>query len=244
MRREDSFGDAGTDTIKPDKGDVSLAALYVRKKSWSRLALGFLAFVVISVLAVAIRHVWIFRDSCVVLTIEESSHSASSVSSTYLGNAASAYVDVETESVEVLAKPNLLGVSLLVHRQSFSQGNLFSDALKYHKKGVLKVGLDYPTSAPYIDNEARVLRGDVVVRRVDATGTVRIRYGVHDIVLEPGDMWFELLIDTPEGIVQADESNWVEKFNEAYANGWPATRFVIWNMGLWPKARIREVATP
>jgi hypothetical protein len=227
-----------------------------RKKSsrWLRPIVVFLSLAFLLVIGLVVRHILVFRDSYVMLTVEESSTGALSMWPLLGEGIPTAYLDCAQRVLQVPNRVNLTGVSLCVYRSATSQGILFSDSIAFSRLGSGRVDLDLSASVPTrdfqgrevdaLDSAARVLRGDLKVRKTLPDGTVHLDYGGNQITLKPGESWAELLVSTPDGVYEIQAHEWAEKLNEAWANGWPATRLALCNYGLWPKGGVEEAVLP
>lgn len=221
---------------------------------WLRLFIVALSLAFLLGIGLVVRHTLVFKDSYVMLTVEESSTSAVSSWPLLWEGIPTAYLDCAEKVLQVPNRVNLTGVSLCVYRSATSQGILFSDSIVFSRLGFGQIDLDREASIPTrdfqgraiesLDSSARVLRGDLKVRKTLSGGTVHLEYGGRQITLKPGESWAELLVSTPDGIREIEAHEWTEKMNEAWANGWPATRLALYNWGLWPKGRVEEAVLP
>ncbi|HHW26463.1 MAG TPA: hypothetical protein GXX23_03865 [Firmicutes bacterium] len=224
------------------------------KRSMRRSVIILLALAFLATAGFAVRHILVFKDSFVMLTVEESSTSALLAWPLLGEQIPCAYVDCAGKVLQVPRKPNLLGVSLCVYRSSTSQGVLFSDSIDFWRLGSGEIDLDRDASLPVrdfqgraveaLDGEARVLRGKLKVKKTSEDGTVWLDYDGRPIVLKPGESWAELLVASPEGVREVGEHEWSDRLNEAILGGYPATRLAICNRGLWPKSNVEEAVWP
>lgn len=208
----------------------------------------------VMLVCLAVRYVNCFRDNFVFLTIEESSTLALRSWPLFWDRTPQAYYDPAEKVLEIPSGVSLMGVSLAVYYSAIGQGVEYFDSLKFSRTGRSKVALLEPISVKtrnwegqevdIIDNYSRVVRGDLKVTKTTPDGTVHLSYGKRQIVLAAGETWAELILKTPQGIVEVDALEWRGALNEAYENQWPATRLAITNYGLWPKASVKVGVIP
>lgn len=210
----------------------------------------FMLILILSVIALgfAVRHVLVFRDHYVMLTVEESSIGALLAWPPSGDQNPCAFVDCEESALHVSEPISLAGVSLCVYRNATSQGILFSDSISFSRLGRGRIDLDRDASVQMrnmeglsieaLQNDARILRGNLVLRKTGSDGTLSLRYAGEDIVLKSGEHWEELLVSFPNGVRRVEAADWVQSLNEAMENGYPATRLALCNRGLWPKGKV------
>ncbi len=219
-----------------------------------KLFVAVLAVIVLAFILIGVRYAVAFGDDFVFVTVEESSTSALSSWPLLWDKTPQAFIDPKTEILEIPIKVNLAAVSLAVYYTAFSQGVEFADRLVFSRTGRNAIGLEAPLSVMsrdwegnevnLVDNEARVLRGDLKITKTKPDGTVHLIYGSERIVLGPGESWAELTLKTPDGTVQVDTEEWGERLTSAFQNQWPATRLAVANLGLWSKKRVQAGAIP
>lgn len=224
------------------------------KKSRRRFLFMFLLVLSVIVFIFSVRHVLVFRDHYVMLTVEEASIGALLAWPPSGDQSVCAFVDCEESALHVAEPVRLTGVSLCVYRNATSQGILFSDSISFSRLGRGPIDLDRNVSLRLrsmegqsieaIQNDARILRGDLVLLSTGSDGTLSLRYAEEDIVLKPGEHWEELLISFPDGVRKVEAAGWVQSLNEAMAKGYPATRLALCNRGLWPKDKVEGGAWP
>lgn len=191
-----------------------------------------------------------FRDQFVMVTVEESSTSALVSWPLLMERTPGVFLDCQEKTISIDKKPNLLGVSLVVHCSLSSQGIEFSDSMSFSRLGRAKIDLRKPVristqgldgnTVEMIDNSARITRGTLSIEKTSSDGTIVVKYGDERFQLKPGKSFAELRAKTPEGEKVIDAANWDNEFHESVESGYPVTRLVIVNRGFWPKAGVKE----
>lgn len=189
-----------------------------------------------------------FRDSFVMVTVEESSTSAVVAWPLLAERLPDVFIDGTSGVVMLPRKPNLLGVRLGLYYSAASQGIEVRNSMRFSRSGREMLDLDAPISqvvegldgrpAEMVDNAARVLSGDLTVEGTSRDGTVRFRYGNSQFSLGPGESWVEMLALTGSGVRAIDPANWEAEVQSCLANGYPATRLAVTNRGFWPKGGV------
>ncbi len=197
---------------------------------------------------------YMFRQNFVFVTVEESSTEALVSWPLLWDKYPQVFFDIGEKVLEAPQKISLAGVSLALYYSAISQGIEYHDDLSLSRTGKATLSLLEPLSltsrnwdgddVELVDNWARVLRGNLKVTKTTADGIIHLSYGGRKIVLEPGESWAELIIQTPDGIVEADASHWADLLADAMKNDWPATRLAIANLGLWPKSGVEVGVKP
>ncbi len=215
----------------------------------NRLAKMILAIILLAGLTIFFNHLLRFKDSYVLLLVEESSSAALLGWPSSWLDVPSAFLDTEERALCLSKKQNMAGVCLALQYTATSGGVQIADSIRFSRTGKAHLPLTKPLSltgtspqgeaTELVDNGARVILGDLKVRKTGKDGTVRMDYGGQTICLEPHEVWHSLVVLTPEGQVALKEEDWQEGLTEAYARGYPFTRVVFANMGLWPKANVR-----
>lgn len=189
-----------------------------------------------------------FKDNYLFLTIEESSLNALSGWPMSFTDIPSVFIDADEKSLVLLEDRNLAGVILGVHYSAVSQGVEFDEKLLFSRTG--KASLDILSPASFmvpnmdgtlvelVDNNARILKGNIEVRKTHRDGTVEIHYADSEIVLRPGESWAEMLILGPTGVKAVSEQDWEQEIDTCLNMGYPVTRLAIANRGLWSKSKV------
>ncbi|HHY68698.1 MAG TPA: hypothetical protein PLB36_03160 [Bacillota bacterium] len=195
-----------------------------------------------------LRWLW-FRDEYVFLTIEESSLNALSGWPMSFADIPQVFIDANEKALILSEKANLIGVHLGVHYSAVSQGVEFDEKLIFSRTGKASIDLSSPASfmisdmdgylTELVNNDARIVKGNLEVKKTLRDGTVEITYGGQHITLKPGDVWAELLISEPTGVRAVSAADWEEEIDRCFRMGYPATRLAIANRGLWPKSNVK-----
>lgn len=212
------------------------------------------AAVIIAAAAPSAVRAWQFRDSYVMVTVEESSTSALTGWPLLPERMSGHFVDAQSRSVSLGQKPSMLGVSLCVEYSATSQGIEIAESLDFSRTGKARLPLDRPLSyitsdmeggqLELIDNDRRVVAGPLLVDSVSQDGTVTLHYCDKSFQLAPGETWAELLALTTDGLVPIDPANWDDEYFSYLEQGYPMTRLAVVNRGLWPKSGIAEEPEP
>lgn len=205
---------------------------------------------VIGLAAVLAAHAYRFKDDFVFLTVEESSASALAGLPVGWEKLPRAFIDCEAKIIELDRRPRLIGVSLCVHLSSSSQGIEFREHLGFSRTGRAFLRVAEPVSVKgrdwsggeveMVDNGARIVRGDLVVEKTEASGVVHLKYGGKRFSLAPGQSWAELLTVSAASVREIPPESWEAETEACFASGTPVTRLAIANRGFWPKANVRR----
>lgn len=198
-------------------------------------------------------HAFRFRDGFVFLTIEESSANALRGLPVAWERLPGVFIDCEAKSIELGRRPLLLGVSLGVHYVASSQGIELGEEVRFSRTGRISVRIADPLSVEgrdlsgakveMVDNSARVVRGNLVIEKTEASGVVHLRYGDKRFSLEPGESWAELLTLSGGRVREISPESWEAEVEDCLAAGASVTRLAIANRGLWPKRNVYEVGS-
>jgi len=190
-----------------------------------------------------------FKDAFIFLSVEESSSNALSVWPPGYEKMPQAIIDPSEKSLLLPKKKSLFGVRLCIYYSVFSQGIQISDDLRFWRLGRGAVRLSKPVLLPVIDlrgetiqavdNEARVVGGDLEVTETSPEGKVTLKYGGRSIVLHPGETFNQLLVKTPEGVKEVRVPEAAEAIERYLEKGYPLTRLTVTNWGLWPKTNVQ-----
>lgn len=199
-------------------------------------------------------HVSRFRDSFVLLLVEESSTASLRTWPLTWEGVPGAFVDTVTQTLSLPRRKNLTGVCLVLHYTATSLDVEIEDSVRFSRIGKLRLGLTKPISLvgcdingevmELVENRARVIEGDLIVEKTLVDGAVHLDYAGNKIVLGPGDTWERLAMLRPEGRVILTPGNWRAGLAEAMIEGYPLTRIAFANMGLWPKANVHWGESP
>jgi len=214
-----------------------------------RYALFVISLVCVAVLISGVFWALKFRHCYVFLTVEESSLNALSAWPLTFEKIPAVFIDGREKALRIPTKRNLWGVSLGVYYSASSQGVEFSDKLIFSRLGKVTLKLEEPISLKVaslngelveaVENDARVLRGNLSITKTLPNGAVCIQYGDTEFRLEPGQSWAEILVLTPNGKKIITPSNWEDEVNKYMEKGYPMTRLAIANRGLWPKEKVK-----
>lgn len=92
-----------------------------------------------------------------------------------------------------------------------------------------------------VNNERRLLRGNLELVSLDEGGRVEMLYGGQGLTLEPGKGWEEVLVQKGQKVSVVPEGDGREReITEAFRSGAVITRLSIYNYGWWPKSRARS----
>lgn len=189
-----------------------------------------------------------FKDNYLFLTIEESSLNALTGWPMSFSDIPGVFIDAHDQSLILREDRNLAGVILGVYYTAVSQGIEFDEKLLFSRTGKASLDLLAPSSfmvsdmdgtlTELVDNNARILKGNLKVKKTHRNGTVEIQYGDDEIVLKPGESWAEMLVLGPDGVRAISHNNWEEEVDTCLSMGYPVTRLAIANRGLWPKSKV------
>lgn len=207
--------------------------------------------VLILALILEIGHLAGYKGNYVMISVEESSSLALRTWPVLSEDPVQAWPDVETRTLELAGRSIPRTAVMAVHYSANSLGVRFSDRVLFSATGRLRLPLLRPLSwrvpgengelVEAVDNSARVLLGDLCFDSCDPRGSVTLRYGTHRVQLGPGESWGVLLVARDEGIQEIAAERWREEVEQAIALGYPVTRLMVTNMGLWPRDRVVRV---
>ncbi|QUL98098.1 MAG: hypothetical protein IMF26_08570 [Candidatus Fermentithermobacillus carboniphilus] len=191
----------------------------------------------------------LFKDSYVFVTVEESSSMALVTWPLVSGDTGGIFIDATQKTLILPQRKNLLGVSLGVYYSASSQGVGLTDRLLFSRTGKAQLKLEEPLSLRLpnlsgelieaVDNSSRVLAGNLQVTKTLPDGSLHMRYGDREFWLRPGETWTEVLALTPGGKKRIEPETWEAEIDACLCNGYPVTRIVIANRGLWPKSGVK-----
>ncbi len=229
---------------------VSELELSTRRRPATAIALLLLPLISFVVLTHVIR----FRDSYVFLLVEESSTASLRTWPLTWEGVPGAFADPATQTLSLPRRRDLTGVCLALHYSATSLDVEIQNSVRFSRTGKLRLSLTKPISLmgcdingevmELVENRARVIEGDLVVEKTSADGAVHLNYAGNKIILGPGDTWERLVMLRPEGKVILTPDNWRAGLAEAMTEGYPLTRIVFANMGLWPKANVHWGESP
>ncbi|MBE3519768.1 MAG: hypothetical protein IMW97_05620 [Firmicutes bacterium] len=192
-----------------------------------------------------------YKGCYVMIRVEESSTLALRAWPVLSEDPAQAWADPETKTLELTRTKMPWTAIMAVHYSANSLGVRFYDGLSFSSTGRMKLPLTQPISwlvpgengemVEGVDNSARVLLGDLRFEGCTPQGRVAFKYGPARIVLEPGESWGILLVSDGNGIREISGDSWRQELEEAMVRGYPATRLMVTNLGLWPKAGVTTV---
>lgn len=189
-----------------------------------------------------------YKGCYVMVRVEESSTLALKTWPALSEDPAQAWADPETKTLEMAQDKMPWTAIMAVHYSANSLGVRFYDRVSFSSTGRMKLPLTRPLSwlvpgengetVEAVDNAARVLLGDLRFEGCTPQGRIVFKYGPVRIQLDPGDSWGILLVSDGNGIREISGDSWRQEMEEAMVRGYPATRLMVTNMGLWPKDRV------
>lgn len=91
-----------------------------------------------------------------------------------------------------------------------------------------------------VNNDRRLLRGNLELVNLEAGGRVEMIYGGQMITLAPGQGWDEALVQRDRQVsVVAAGNGWEQEMAEAFRSGAVITKLNIYNYGWWPKSKAK-----
>ena len=94
----------------------------------------------------------------------------------------------------------------------------------------------HPQGHEIIDNDERLLRHDLLLRKVNKDGSVVLHWQDEEFELAPGQGWsVGMIAPGIEPMVALPHTEWEERLRAAWEEGASASRLTIFNYGLWSR---------